>query len=321
MHAANSFSPTTPEEETVASSIFRSRAPSDDDDDDDKATPISSERLEIASNATRTLLAELWRSGTLLVNDRSKFRAAVKKPRGAGEGEDQVLHGFERARAVFRGLTTTDDVAAAEELLRTEPFAGEITIQRALDVFREQYPYYSDKCDHCGATGTEFVGDAAPTPREATTQRANRVELRHCPACGSVTRFVRANAVRTVLFEHRRGRCGEYSAAFAAVLFALGLDCRWVYDTTDHVWNEVKVGNDWLHVDPCEAAFDLPLLYSQNWGKTAGCLVLGFDMQSGSALDLTSKYYPDQPAVAKHRADLGLADTDLAALLASFSIR
>jgi hypothetical protein len=75
----------------------------------------------------------------------------------------------------------------------------------------------------------------------------------------------------------------------------LGYTVRWTVDKADHVWAEVKikalnvsgevsllftftspyryrldalsqVDEAWVHLDPCEAAVDEPLLY-QNWGK------------------------------------------------------
>ena len=36
------------------------------------------------------------------------------------------------------------------------------------------------------------------------------------------------------------------------LLEALGYECRWVVDWSDHVWVEARVGERWVHVDPCE---------------------------------------------------------------------
>lgn len=43
-------------------------------------------------------------------------------------------------------------------------------------------------------------------------------------------------------------------------------------DWSDHVWTEVRLDNQWIHVDPCEAALDKPLLY-QEWGKVQTYIV------------------------------------------------
>ena len=32
------------------------------------------------------------------------------------------------------------------------------------------------------------------------------------------------------------------------------------------VWTEARVGAEWIHIDPCEAAVNEPLIY-QGWGK------------------------------------------------------
>lgn len=81
-----------------------------------------------------------------------------------------------------------------------------------------------------------------------------------------------------------KGRCGEYSMLMFRIMRELNLEVRWVVDWSDHVWNEVwlassakRSGTDacnndkvnegrWVHLDPCEAAVDEPLLY-QGWGK------------------------------------------------------
>ena len=71
------------------------------------------------------------------------------------------------------------------------------------------------------------------------------------------------------LLRTRRGRCGEWANCFALVANALGFCCRWVLDVTDHVWCEVwlpQMGR-WVHADPCEAAFDTPLMYERGWRK------------------------------------------------------
>ena len=270
---------------------------------------------------SRERLVELWDDGLLIVNDRDAYRKFLRETE-VTEGEDQVQRGFERGRAVWAGLLETDDVRAARELLESSHFhtlvRGEnttIRIQRILDVFRERYPYYRDKCEHCGAEGTSFVGDVKATKREFQQQRAFRAELRYCDQCHRTTRFVRANAVRRIL-KNRRGRCGEYSAAFAAVLLALNLECRWIYDSTDHVWNEVFIDGQWRHVDPCEAALDIPLLYSNHWGKS-GCIVLGFN-RDNEVIDLTPKYYPVVDIDAL-RHEMDLDDITMARLLKQFS--
>ena len=80
-----------------------------------------------------------------------------------------------------------------------------------------------------------------------------------------MTRFPRYHSMRKVL-STRRGRCGEYSILIMRILEQLGYDSRYVADWQDHVWAEVRLGSEWVHVDSCEASIDEPLLYS-DWGK------------------------------------------------------
>ena len=41
------------------------------------------------------------------------------------------------------------------------------------------------------------------------------------------------------------------------------MQARYVMDWNDHVWTEYwsDAQQRWVHVDPCEAAYDRPLLY------------------------------------------------------------
>mmetsp|Transcript_5112 Transcript_5112/g.20999 ORF Transcript_5112/g.20999 Transcript_5112/m.20999 type:complete len:380 (-) Transcript_5112:218-1357(-) len=293
-----------------------------DDDDDDTGTPQK-------KKTTRERLLALWKQGELVVNDRERWRRATAEPLGFKVGEDVVRGGAARARAVWRGLEESNDVAAALQFLKSDiPSALDAsktpreTLRLVLDHFKREFPYYRDTCSHCGARGTEFIGEVACTSSdEAIRSRASRAELRSCSECGSLTRFVRSNAVETILAE-KRGRCGEYATAFLAILFALRVEGRWIFDTTDHVWVEANIGDTsddssdtWIHCDPCEAALNEPLLYSANWGKK-GSLVVGFS--NDSATDLTPKYYPDTEQVGDGRKRDELSDDVIQSVLRGY---
>ena len=155
-----------------------------------------------------------------------------------------------------------------------------------LEWFRERFPYYYDRCSHCGASVREdvannvisddshqngkghktFLGYIYPEASELTG-KASRTELYQCHKCHAYTRFPRYNSAWHVI-EHRRGRCGEYSMLLFRLLRALGHETRWVVDWADHVWVEVfcERAGTWIHLDPCEAAVDENFLY-QGWGK------------------------------------------------------
>ena len=115
-----------------------------------------------------------------------------------------------------------------------------------------------------------FLGYVYPTEEELGG-KATRTELYWCNQCGAFSRFPRYNSASWVL-QKRKGRCGEYSMLLFRMLRAMGFESRWVIDWADHVWSEVKIGDKWIHTDPCEAALDKPLLY-QEWGKQQNYII------------------------------------------------
>ena len=152
-------------------------------------------------------------------------------------------------------------------------------------------------CPRCGGK-TEGAGPGTPTEEEQR-KLANRVELYRCP-CGGEARFPRYNCARTLLFESRTGRCGEFANAFVPCLRACGFEARYVWDSTDHVWAEAWSVEQkrWLHVDPCEKAVDRPRMYERGWGKKLAC-ILAFGRDE--CLDVTRRYTRDVGACLSRR--------------------
>ncbi|KAJ8717685.1 hypothetical protein PYW07_005615 [Mythimna separata] len=128
-----------------------------------------------------------------------------------------------------------------------------------------------------------------------------KIEAYTCAACGKGAKFVRFNDPRTLL-RTRRGRCGEWANCFALLCRALGYETRYVYDTTDHVWCEVFDfdSNTWLHVDPCEAKLDAPLLYSHGWGKKLSYVIA---VSRDDVQDVTWRYTTDHKEVLARRTE------------------
>jgi len=208
------------------------------------------------------------------------------------------------------------------------------SLQCLMSWFKAEYPYYYSACGACSESG-RYLGQVASNEQEKE-HCAGRTELVTCEACGHTTRFPRFNDVRKVLFETRKGRCGEYSVAAMALLEVLGWEARWVVDWADHVWVEVWVpansataaaaaaarsvegssvgasasggadgegfeghGGRWVHCDPCEAAVDEPLIY-EGWGKNATFI---FAFNSESIVDVTASYTSNATAARYRRTE------------------
>lgn len=148
-----------------------------------------------------------------------------------------------------------------------------------------------DDAEETDGDDFSFLGYVHPTPMERRHGHASRTELYRCRSCMSYTRFPRYNKAALVT-DAKRGRCGEYSMLLYRMLRALGYDgVRWVVDWADHVWVEVWLGGRtddagtrpeeredgrWVHLDPCEAVVDNPLLY-ESWGKNQTYIVAFHD--------------------------------------------
>lgn len=171
--------------------------------------------------------------------------------------------------ATLEGWRRRPGVSHAESISRLKTF---------LEFFRNELPYYYSACleSDCSYKGKDNMYLGCVYPRQDEVQdRAGVTELNLCACCQRVSRFPRFNALGAML-RTRRGRCGEYSVLCMKMLELLGYGARWVVDWADHVWCEVALsaeGQDdgrlrWVHVDPCEASIDEPLLY-EGWGKNA----------------------------------------------------
>lgn len=149
----------------------------------------------------------------------------------------------------------------------------------------------SPSCPHCAQSKCRMAKMLQPTNEELKWD-AHRVEGHLCDNCGSMVRFPRYNNPEKLL-ETREGRCGEWANCFTLLCRSLGYDSRHIMDWTDHVWTEVysKAAQRWLHCDPCENAFDKPLLYEQGWGKKLSLLIAA---SCDEVVDVTWRY-SDKP--------------------------
>lgn len=152
-------------------------------------------------------------------------------------------------------------------------------------------------CIRC-AGPTQNSTSLQPTPDDLRWG-AQRVENHYCQSCKHSTRFPRYNNPEKLL-ETRRGRCGEWANCFTLCCRALGLEARYVWDSTDHVWTEIYSVSQrrWLHCDSCENVCDKPLLYEVGWQKKLA-YVLAFSKDQ--VVDVTWRYSCKHPEVLSRR--------------------
>uniref|UniRef100_A0A3Q4AJW4 Peptide-N(4)-(N-acetyl-beta-glucosaminyl)asparagine amidase n=1 Tax=Mola mola TaxID=94237 RepID=A0A3Q4AJW4_MOLML len=152
-------------------------------------------------------------------------------------------------------------------------------------------------CSRCGGT-TQNAGSFSPTTDDLRWG-AQRVENHHCQSCQLSIRFPRYNNPEKLL-ETRRGRCGEWANCFTLCCRALGLEARYIWDSTDHVWTEIYSNSQrrWLHCDSCENVCDKPLLYEVGWGKKLA-YILAFSKDQ--VVDVTWRYSCKHPEVLARR--------------------
>lgn len=193
---------------------------------------------------------------------------------------------------IYAGAEKREREHEAVASVETRAYEDHVVLE-LLDVFKNSFFTWVNKpaCPMCAREDdVEPTGVSGP-PAGANVDETGRVEHYRCNKCRTAIEFARINNPVSLL-RTRRGRCGEWVNCFLLCLQALlGADAqiRYVWNYEDHVWCEYySVGlRRWVHLDPCEAAFDEPHLYCQNWGKRMSWCI-GFGL--GYVVDLSDKY-------------------------------
>ncbi|XP_066530693.1 peptide-N(4)-(N-acetyl-beta-glucosaminyl)asparagine amidase isoform X2 [Hoplias malabaricus] len=164
----------------------------------------------------------------------------------------------------------------------------DMVVLELLQWFKGEFFSWVDSlpCIQCGGK-TQSSGSLSPSTEDLRWD-AGKVENHYCNICQVSTRFPRYNNPEKLL-ETRRGRCGEWANCFTLCCRAMGLEARFIWDSTDHVWTEVFSLSQrrWLHCDPCENTCDKPLLYEIGWGKKLS-YILAFSKDQ--VVDVTWRY-------------------------------
>lgn len=102
------------------------------------------------------------------------------------------------------------------------------------------------------------------------------------------------------ILEIGKGECGEFSILYVALCLAHGYQSRLVlavdvshrvYWLTLHGWSEVKLGNQWVPVDPSDQVWNQTSHYKNwPWGKEIGSSVRIYAFEDGKVIDVTKKY-------------------------------
>ncbi|XP_024528073.1 peptide-N(4)-(N-acetyl-beta-glucosaminyl)asparagine amidase [Selaginella moellendorffii] len=213
---------------------------------------------------------------------------------------DPAMQGLARALLPVEEFEEKAAIALAKEgkFQPTKEEENHFFLIQLLHWFKTSFKWVnSPSCDFC-ASNTHHIGMGEPSAEDLQFG-ASRVEIHSCELCGTVTRFPRYNSPAK-LMETQCGRCGEWANCFTFYCVALGYNARLVLDFTDHVWTECYspyLGR-WVHLDPCEASYDTPLLYEKGWGKKLNYVIA---VAKDGVYDVTKRYTRKWPEVVSRR--------------------
>lgn len=271
--------------------------------------------LDLKDTSNFNMISRLWESSRLLAHSRD-FPSGILLTDERGSFEDKFSSNVRKMKIVHSDANLTDDTL--DNFLQTQNLTQQFAYKTGRDRnetlailksfavwFRQNFPYYYNECQLCDErVNGRYYGKIFPLQSERTF-RAGVTELYSCSKCNQTSRFARFNLMTKVL-ETRRGRCGEYSVLILRMLMRLGYETRWVVDWEDHVWVEVKVDEDWVHIDPCEAAVGENLIY-QGWGKKQ-TFIFAYGYTPPYVEDVTSSYTSNFTASIRRRLEANVTE-------------
>ena len=114
--------------------------------------------------------------------------------------------------------------------------------------------------------------------------------------------FERSNDPLRIL-QIGKGKCGEFSVLYVALCLAHGYQSRLVLSVDvsyrifwlpQHKWAEVKLDDQWTHVDPSDQVWNQTSHYRNwSWGKGIGSWVQIYAFDDGKVIDVTKYYKSD----------------------------
>lgn len=169
----------------------------------------------------------------------------------------------------------------------------DLIVLELLHYFKHDFFKWVNKprCSRCGEDADNIIPVGSSGPPSNNPDEISVIENYKCTRCNIAISFPRYNNP-VKLLETKSGRCGEWVNCFMLIFRALlGSECqvRYIWNNEDHVWSEYYSSTleRWIHLDPCEAVFDEPNLYCENWGKKMSwCFAFG----DGYVMDVSDKY-------------------------------
>ncbi|ODQ78907.1 hypothetical protein BABINDRAFT_162571 [Babjeviella inositovora NRRL Y-12698] len=152
-------------------------------------------------------------------------------------------------------------------------------------------------CHNTDQAKITSLGATKSSEEEHRRAQATTTEIYKCQQCHSTYRYPRNNDPLVVLEQHN-GRCGEWCNGFMALLHAMEIPARYIWNAEDHVWCEYYSASQkrWIHLDSCENAFDEPLLYARGWGKKMSFV---FAVSETLIVDVSAKYIDPEHQIPK----------------------